>query len=498
MRVDMVSKFLGFLTIVICACMLCPFAYAFAIGGEDVIPFAKALVAGISAAAGLLVFGHKAALSKMGTREALAMVTLSWIAASAVSGLPYWFHGAAPTYTDAFFESMSGFTTTGATILTDIDDVPRGLILWRGITHWLGGMGIIVLTLAVMPLTGIGGFQLFQAEVPGMTAERITPRIRQTAVILWLTYVVLTLAQALLLVVGGMGFYEALTYSIGTVSTGGFSPNSASIQHFDSSYVDWIVTLFMFASGVNFALYFRAIKGRLLRTFFRDPEFRFYLGVALTLSVLVSLGLYFKTSLTFANSLRFGFFQVISFTTTTGFVSMDYDTWPFFCKSILFLCLFLGACAGSTSGGIKQIRLLVLVRHANRQITRILSPRAIIPLRVGDKSVDAGVVSSCLAFLGLYAMVYAAGVFLITLYEPDLFTAIAGVATTLGNVGPGFGSLGATGTFATQATGAKWIYAFLMLCGRLELYSVLVLFTRAYWSGDAASYRRATGGTSSG
>ena len=494
----MVSKFLGFLTIVICACMLCPFAYAVATGGEDVVPFAKALAAGIAAAAGLLVLGHKAKLSKMGTREALAMVSLSWVVASAVSGLPYWFHGAAPTYTDAFFESMSGYTTTGATILADIDDVPRGLVLWRGLTHWLGGMGIIVLTLTVMPLTGIGGFQLFQAEVPGMTPERFTPRIRQTAVILWLTYVALTLVQALLLLIGGMDFYEALTYAIGAVSTGGFSPNSTSIQHFDSSYVDWIVTLFMFVSGVNFALYFRAIKGRALRTFFRDPEFRFYLATALTFSILVSLGLYGMTSLSFANSLRYGFFQVVSFMTTTGFVSMDYDAWPFFCKALLFLCLFMGACAGSTSGGIKQIRLLVLVRHAKRQITRILSPRAVVPLRVGDKSVDAGVVSSCLAFLGLYAMVYVTGVFLITLYEPDLFTAIAGVATTLGNVGPGFGSLGATGTYASQATGAKWIYSFLMLCGRLELYSVLVLFTRTYWSGDTAACRRTTGGPASG
>ena len=498
MRIDMVSKFLGFLTIVICAWMLCPFAYSVATGGDDVIPFAKALVAGTSAAAVLLLLGRKAVLSKMGTREALAMVALSWVAASAVRALPYWLHGSTPTYADAFFESMSGYTTTGATILVDIDSVPRGLILWRGLTHWLGGMGIIVLTLSIMPLTGIGGFQLFQAEVPGMTAERITPRIRQTAAILWLIYLALTLAQTLLLMLCGMGAYDAITHSMGTISTGGFSPHSASIRYFDSAYVDWIVIFFMFVSGANFTLHYSAIKGRTLRSFFHDPEFRFYLVTAFAFSILVSLGLYYKASLTFAESLRFGFFQVISFMTTTGFVSMDYDVWPFFCKSILFLCLFLGACAGSTSGGIKQIRLLVLVRHANRQIRRILSPRAIIPLRVGDKSVDARVVSSCLAFLGLYTIVYVIGVFLIALYEPDLFTAISAVATTLGNVGPAFGSLGATETFAAQATGAKWIYAFLMLCGRLELYSVLVLFTRIYWSGDAASYRRATGGTASG
>ena len=483
----MVLKFLGFLTVVICAWMLCPFAYAAWNGGEDVLPFAKALAVGLMSAAAMLFLGRKADLSRMGSREAMAMVTLSWVIASAVSGLPYWLHGSAPTYADAFFEGMSGYTTTGSTILADIDDVPRGLLLWRGLTHWLGGMGIIVLTLTIMPLVGIGGFQLFRAEVPGITPEKITPRVRQTAAILWLIYLALTLVQTVLLMLGGLGIYDALTHSMGTISTGGFSPHSASVRYFDSSYVDWIVTFFMFASGVNFVLHFQAIRGRSLRAFYADPEFRCYLVTVLTACLLVSLGLYFKAAYPLADALRHGFFQVVSLTTTTGFVSMDYEIWPFFCKSILFICLFMGGCAGSTSGAIKQIRLLVLFRHAGRQITRMLSPRAVIPLRLGEKSMDVDVVSSCLAFLGLYAMVYVGGVFLIALYEPDLFTAISGVAATLGNVGPGFGALGATGTYAGQATGAKWIYSFLMLCGRLELYSVLVLFTRAYWSDGAAT-----------
>lgn len=482
MRVSIVVKFLGVLTFVISIWMFVPLIYAAANRGDDVVPFAKSIALGLATAASLYFFGKNADMAKMGMREAMAAVALSWVAASAVSALPYWLHGSVPTYTDGFFESMSGYTTTGSTILSNIEWVPKGLLLWRGLTHWLGGMGIIVLTLTMMPLVGVGGFQLYSAEVPGLVHERITPRVRQTAAVLWLIYLGLTVFLTFLLLLGGMTFFDAATHAMGTISTGGFSPHNNSLAYYGSSYIDWTITFFMFLSGANFALHFQAIRGKSLAAFWRDAEFRFYTACVSVLCLLIAIALAWNgTYRSFLESLRFGSFQVVSLLTTTGFVSANYETWPYFPKSILFLCLFLGGCAGSTSGGIKQIRLLVLLRHVCRQFTRALAPRAVLPLKVGDRAIELDVLSSCLAFFGLYVMLFAGGIFFVSLYEPDLFTAISGVAATLGNAGPGFGRLGAAGDFSSQAMPAKWIYAFLMLCGRLELYTVLILFTRAYW-----------------
>lgn len=483
MKIRIVMRFLSFLTFIICMWMFCPLIYSICNSGGDRMPFAASIALGLSLASLLFYLTRGVDMSKMRAREALASVALSWIIASAVSGLPFYIHGSAPTYADAFFEAMSGYTTTGSTILQNVDAVPRGLLLWRGLTHWLGGMGIIVLTLTIMPLAGVGGFQLFSAEVPGMVHEKITPRVQETAVILWLIYLGLTAIQTLLLLLGGMGIFDAITHSMGTISTGGFSPHTSSVAHFNNAYFEWVITFFMFISGANFVLHFHALRTRSLKTFLDDPEFSFYLATVFTICFLTSTGLYFTgTYSTLHDSFRFGSFQVVSLVTTTGFVSANYEIWPFLSKALLFICLFLGGCAGSTSGAIKQIRLLVLFRHTARQFIRMLSPRAVIPLRVGKKAIEFDVVSSCLAFFGLYIIVFATGIFLITLYEPGLFTAISGVAATLGNVGPGFGSLGAAGNFASQATPAKWIYSFLMLCGRLELFTVLALFTRAYWS----------------
>lgn len=484
LRIQVVVRFLGFLTIIISLWMLCPLVYAVSNAGEDINSFALSVVIGVCAGAALCLLGRGADMSKMGAREAAASVAFSWIAASAVGCLPYFIHGSAPTYTDAFFEAMSGFTTTGSTILQDIDAAPNGLVLWRGLTHWLGGMGIIVLTLTVMPILGVGGgFNLFAAEAPGVVHEKVTPRVQQTAIILWLIYIGLTLTEAAILLLGGMGLFDAVTHAMGTISTGGFSPHNESLAFFDSAFIDWVVTLFMFLSGTNFVLHYQAIRGRSPRAFLRDPEFGFYLICVLSFSLLASLCLWLSgTHESILECLRHGSFQVTSLITSTGFVSANYEVWPFFSQALLFICLFLGGCAGSTSGAIKQIRLLVLFRHTARQLTRILNPRAVLPLRLGEQAMDVDAISSTLTFFGLYILVFAAGIFGVTLYEPDLFTAISGVAATLGNVGPGFGALGAAGNFASQAAEAKWIYSFLMLCGRLELFTVLVLFTRAYWS----------------
>jgi trk system potassium uptake protein TrkH len=430
----------------------------------------------------LYLGGRRADMSRMRVRDVIASVAAAWITASFISAFPYWLDGAAPTFTDAFFESMSGYTTTGATIFPSLDELPRGLLTWRAITHWLGGMGIIVLTLAMLPFTSIGGFQMFSAESPGLVHEKVTPRLRQTTIALWSVYFALTTILTVCLCLMGMGFFDAINHAMATISTGGFSTHSTSVAFFKDPYVEWIITLFMFLSGANFVLYIRALRGKTLKNFFTDPEFKFYFFVVASTSLAISVALYAGgLYLSFFDALRYGAFQVTSLVTTTGFVSADYEMWPYVTKSLLFICLFLGGCAGSTSGGIKHIRLLVTGRQIARQLSRTLNPRSVLIYPIGTTTLDPAVVSSCMAFTGLYLIVFAAGTFAISLFETDLIAAISGVASALGNVGPAFGNLGPKYNFGSQAQGAKWIYSFLMMSGRLELYTVFALFSGEFW-----------------
>lgn len=483
MKIKCVSKFLCFLVLIISAWMICPLVYSLVVGSGDSGAFVKAILVGFFCSFLLYVFAGRIDMNTMRSREAFVSVTLSWVLASAIGGLPYLFQGAVPTYTDAFFEAMSGFTTTGSTILVDIENTTRGILLWRSITHWLGGMGIIVLTLTIMPLLGIGGTQLFSAESPGFIREKLTPRVQQTAIILWCIYLGLTVVETLFLLGGGMELFDAVSNSMGTIATGGCAPRNESIAYYGSAYVDWMITLFMFLSGANFVLHYQALRGKSPRSFFRDPEFGFYSLLVVTLCLLVACNLYISgTYETIADALRFASFQVVSLVTTTGFVSADYRSWPYFPQTILFFSLFLGGCSGSTSGGLKQIRLLVLCRHVGRHARRKLSPRAVLPLRLGMDSLDFNLVSSCMGFFALYMLLFFAGSFCITLWEPDLITAFSAVATTLGNSGSGFGSIGPYANYSAQSQPAKWLYTFFMLCGRLELYTVLILFSGNFWS----------------
>ena len=475
-------KFLGFMVMFISGYMAIPFLVAVVTGGEDQYAFAMSILAGVSAGMALLYFGGRSAFSKMGTGEVFMSVSLTWVVASAISAFPYWFYGAAPTYTDAFFESMSGFTTTGATVFDNLDELPHCLLTWRAMTHWLGGMGIIALTLVMLPLAGASGFKIYSAEAPGMTHEKITPRFQQTILYLCGIYFAFTAALTILLMIGGMNFFEALNHSMSTISTGGFSTTSAGIAACRRPFCEFVIIVFMYISGANFVLHFYAIKNGTIRNYFRDPEFRFYTVVVVLLSVLASLSIYFGGVETAAPSaVRQGAFHVVSFITTTGFVSSNYDLWPEFAKLLLFICLLPGGCAGSTAGGIKHIRILAMLKHIKRHISRMLNPRAVLAYPIGGVAFEPAVMSSCMAFFGLFFIVYALGAFAVSLYEPDLLTSLSGVATALGNVGPAFGRLGAVSTFSGQAWQAKWIYSFLMLCGRLELYTVIALFSGAFW-----------------
>jgi trk system potassium uptake protein TrkH len=480
LRIRIVLKFLGVIAFVVSGWMIIPFVYSAAAKGRDAGVFAVSICAGFAASAALYLGGRGADMSKMRTREVMASVSFAWTVSSFISAFPYWLEGAAPTYTDAFFESMSGFTTTGATIFESLDALPRGLLLWRALTHWLGGMGMIVLTLALLPVAGVG-FQMFSAESPGMVHEKITPRLRQTAAALWGIYLGFTALLTLLLYMSGFSFFEALNHSMATISTGGFSTHSSSVAYFGNARAEWMITLFMFMSGANFALYIHAMKGRSLKNFLADPEFRFYSLFAAAASAAASAALYAGGRYeSLAEAFRYGTFQAVSFITTTGFVSANYSAWPHFVQALLFVCLFPGACAGSTAGGIKQIRLLVACRHAARQISRTLSPRAVLVHPIGGAALEPSVVSSCLAFIGLYLAAFIGGAFAITIFEPDFMTAVSAAASALSNVGPAFGRLGDGGSFGGQAPAAKWIYAFLMMIGRLELYTVLVIFSREF------------------
>jgi trk system potassium uptake protein TrkH len=481
LRLRAVLKFLSMMTLIISGSMTIPFVISVIMGGEDRFAFAWAVSAGLSVSAALYLAGRNSDISGMRTHGVLASVAMSWIAASAISALPYWFHGSAPTYTDAFFESMSGFTTTGVTIFPALDGMPRCLLVWRAMTHWLGGIGIIALALVMTPASGGSGFKLFSAESTGITHEKLTPRVHQTVLCLWLIYIAFTAALCALLMAGGMSFFDAIAHSIATISTGGFSTHSRSVAYFGSAYFEWVITIFMFLSGANFLLYFRALKGLSLKGFIADHEFLFYSATVSAITLALSADLYFFGSGgSFLTSLRYGAFQVTSFITTTGFISANYDEWPEFTRALLFICLFLGGCAGSTAGGIKQIRLMIILRHIRGHLSRALNPRAAAVIPVGESSMDSAAISSCLAFFGLYLAVFACGSFAVSLFENDILTSLSGTASALGNVGPAFGSLGASDNFSKQAQAAKWIYSFLMFCGRLELYTVLTLFSGAF------------------
>lgn len=416
------------------------------------------------------------------TREAFAIVSMSWVFASLFGALPFIISGAIPSFTDAFFETMSGFTTTGASILTDVESLPRGLLLWRSFTQWIGGLGIILFSIAILPFLGVGGMQLFQAEVPGLVVEKLTPRISQTARILWGIYVGLTATQTLLLMAAGMNFFDALNHSFTTISTGGFSTKNQSIAHFQTPAIEWIIIVFMFLAGVNFTLHFRFLRNNLKpATYLHDDEFRFYCGALLVSSLVIFLSIPSAVISDVGDRLRATVFQVVSITTTTGFVSFDYELWVPAAQLVLLLLMFNGGSAGSTAGGIKIVRVLILLRNGLNQMKMLVHPKAVIPVRLNGRAVATEVVVDILAFLMLYITVFVLATILMTGIGLDMISAAGAVAAALGNIGPGLGSVGATDTYAHVPFLGKWILSFCMLVGRLELFTVLILFTAAFW-----------------
>ncbi|NLL37208.1 MAG: TrkH family potassium uptake protein [Fretibacterium sp.] len=486
MKKQIVLRVLSFISLIVSLSMIFPLIWAAVDGSPDLIAFILALGSGllISGVLFLLSRVRRKDYEKLGLREAFAVVTFSWLIASTVGALPYVLSDFIPSYTDAFFESVSGFTTTGATILADIEAVPRALLFWRALTHWLGGMGIIVLGLAVMPFLGVGGMELYKAEVPGPTPEKITPRIQQTAVFLWGIYVALTLIQTVLLMSGGMDFFDAITHSFSSMATGGFSPKNASIGHYRSSYIEWVTAFFMFISSMNFSLHYLVLTGH-FRKALRDEELRGYVKMVLLSALLIACFLVLDGFGDFFSSLWQALYHVLSVVTSTGFFTTDYAQWPPVTQFILLLLTAVGACAGSTAGGIKVVRVLIMGRQIRAEVTSLLHPSAVIQTRFNKKVISRKALSSITAFFMLYIGVTVCCTLVVTAFDHpklDILTSLSAVLASLSNVGPGLGAVGPVENFSWLPAGVKWICSLCMLAGRLELFAMALLFLPSAWN----------------
>ena len=438
---------------------------------------------GISALTGSVTWllTRKQQNRELRSKDGYLVVTLGWLLMSFFGSLPYVLSGAIPSYPDAFFESISGFTTTGATILTDIEVLPKDILFWRSLTQWIGGMGIIVLAVAILPILGIGGMQLFIAEAPGVTPDKLKPRIRDTAKRLWIIYIGLTLIETVLLMFGGMSFYEAINHGLTTMATGGFSPKNASIAFYDSAYLQYVITIFMFLAGTSFSLTYFASKGALDKVW-QNEEFRYYLFSVLIIIFITSVGIYAFSEQGIEQSFRDAAFQVVSVVSTTGYITADYTAWAPLLTVIFFLLMFVGGSAGSTAGGVKIVRHVVLLKNSILEMKRQVHPSAIIPVRVNGKAVTQDITFNVLAFFIIYITIFAIGSVAMALIGVDFLTAIGAVATSLGNVGPGLGTVGPVDNFAGIPAAGKWMLSFFMLLGRLELFTVLILLTPYFWN----------------
>lgn len=420
--------------------------------------------------------------TRVKTKEAITIVTIGWVFVTAFGALPFMVSGALPSFTDAFFETVSGLTTTGSTVIDDIEILPKGILFWRSFLHWLGGMGILVLALAIMPTIGVGAFQIFKAETTGPVSDKIAPKLKDTAKILYTAYLGMTVIQTVLLMLGGMSFYESLIHTFGTVGTGGFSTKNASIGAFSSSYIVMVIGIFMVLSGINFSLYYDLYKGR-FKHFFRNIELRVYLGIIFVSTILIAINIssLYDSPL---ESLKHSFFQVGSIITTTGYSTVNFDLWPSFSKAILFFLMFVGGSAGSTGGSVKVIRIVILFMLVRREITKLLHPRALIPIQLNGRMLPSDVIASVTGFFFLYVLLFAAGTILLSLEGIDFTSAASASAASIGNIGPGLELVGPANTYSFFSNPSKWLMSLLMLFGRLELFTIFILFTPQHWTRD--------------
>jgi len=456
---------------------------SFVYGEGDVAQIAgAALLTGLT---GLIMARLSAFRDDLGPREGFGIVTFAWLGVGLFGALPYLFTGSISGVIPAVFESMSGFTTTGATVVSNIEGLSHGVLFWRALTHWLGGMGIIVLVIAVLPFLGVGGMQLFRAEVPGPTTERLRPRITQTAKLLWGVYAGLTLLQAVLYVLGGLSVFDAVTHAFATLATGGFSTRNQSMAAFDSRYIHYVTIVFMYLAGVNFALHLKAASGK-PQQYLKDVEWRFFTWLVVGSAVLLTTinlvsGRYGTSATELETAFRDSLFQSVSIITTTGFISADYETWAPAAVAVVVALMFTGGMAGSTGGGMKIVRLVLLFEHMGTVLRRHIHPRAVYVMRLGRSVVSEDVTANVLGFVLLYVMLVLGGMMGLTLLGMDLGTAFGASAATVGNIGPGIGEVGAIDNYGWISDPALVVLTFLMLVGRLEIFTVLLLFHPEFW-----------------
>ena len=481
MSLAAVQRILGLLLTVFSFTLMPPFIVALMAQDGAAVAFASAfaLTLGVGIISWLPV---RRVRRELRLRDGFIVVVMFWFVLSAIGALPF-ILAEHPhlSLTDAMFESVSGLTTTGATVITNLEELPLSILYYRQQLQWLGGMGIIVLAVAVLPMLGIGGMQLYRAETPGpMKDNKLTPRITETAKALWYIYLGLTIACGFAYWLAGMSVFDAVGHAFSTVAIGGFSTHDASMGYFNSPLIDMIAVVFMFLAGINFSLHFIAFRHRSVSGYWHDSEFRFYLFLITLVSTLTVLGLYFtETYDRWQDALTNGLFQAVSIGTTAGFTTAEFYNWPGFIAILLLFSSFVGGCAGSTGGGIKVIRLLLLVKQGLREITRLVHPSAHIPVRVGTKNVDSRVVEAVWGFFALYVASFTVMYLALATTGLDLMTAFSAVAASINNLGPGLGGVGAH--YAEMHDPGKWILCFAMLLGRLEIFTLLVLLTPAFW-----------------
>jgi trk system potassium uptake protein TrkH len=510
-----VAGVLGALLFALGVAMLAPMLVGLGYGEAEWWGFGAVAVGAMALGGGLwTAYRPKGELR---VREGFAIVALAWWVLSLVGAVPWVITGVLAEYTDAFFEVMSGFSTTGATILSGadtpaIEEVPNAFLFWRSLTHWLGGMGVVVLAIAVLPMLGVGGMQLFKAEVPGPSADKLTPRVTETAKRLWAIYVGLTAAQVLLLL-PAMGLFDAVNHAFATLATGGFSTENGSVGQYGSAYVDGVITVFMLLAGVNFALHFRLLR-RDWKPVWQSEELRVYLTIVAGATLLLTLALWQPTGdllpspVTLdgevvasgeaaapeasggrevvryeglGDALRYGAFQAVAIVTTTGFGTADYEVWPPLAVAVILSLFFVGGMAGSTGGGVKVLRVLLILKNSFREMRQLVHPQAILPIRLDHRVVPDGILRNVLSFIVLYVGLIGLGTLVMAFLGLDLWSAFSATFSSVGNVGPAFGTMGPSETYTHVPALGKWVLALLMMAGRLEIFTVLLLFTPGFW-----------------
>ncbi len=475
-----ILQLLGYFVLGVTACLVPSVMLGLVEGDAGTWPLAVTLLIG-AATGGGLSFMLRPEPHEVTRREGILLVVLAWLGAVLLGALPFCLSGAVPGFADAFFESISGFTTTGATILVDIEGTARSLLLWRAMTQWLGGMGIIVLGIAVLPLLGTGGMELYRAEFSGARSEKLKPRIAEAAMALWKIYVAFSLAEYVALRLAGMSRFDSICHTFTTVSTGGFSPRALSVESYQSPLIEYIVVIFMLLGGVNFTQHYRLFVERRPRSFLVDSEIRAYLMITVFAAAILSVALLLSSSRSAEEAFRLALFQVVSIMTTTGFSSADFEKWVPVATFVLLMLMFVGGCTGSTAGGMKTARVVMLWKVVGREFRRMVERRGVFAIRMQGRAVPENTIATVLNLVYLALLINVGAGLVLTALGLDLVTAFSAVAATMFNIGPGLGAVGPAENYAHLPTLAKWLLSFCMLAGRLEYYTVLVILTPMFW-----------------